>query len=214
MTTTTGYETNMEQPLALGWLPLVNRAIFLRATIIAVVIGSVLTLINQSIRLGRWKRTTATSAAHPGVPDALCCRYYCAGRRGSPSAHRFRQAWSARKARRLYSHCNRTRDSSKRCGNRADFWEFERIHCPSGRDFAFGRSRSGVYRAPGASLCASAIVRSIVPSYFVQAFSLPSCQRLAETGGAEMLGLVAQRHNGAVHVPPSPSAICRLVLST
>ena len=32
----------------LGWLPLVNRAIFLRATIIAGVIGSVLTLINQS----------------------------------------------------------------------------------------------------------------------------------------------------------------------
>ncbi len=48
MTTTTGYETNMEQLLELGWLPLVNRTIFLRATIVAVVIGSVLTLINQS----------------------------------------------------------------------------------------------------------------------------------------------------------------------
>ncbi len=48
MTTSTRYETIMEQPLELGWLPLVNRAIFLRATIIAVVIGSVLTLINQS----------------------------------------------------------------------------------------------------------------------------------------------------------------------
>ncbi len=48
MTTTREYETNMEQPLELGWLPLVNRAIFLRATFVAVVIGSVLTLINQS----------------------------------------------------------------------------------------------------------------------------------------------------------------------
>lgn len=48
MATTRGYETNKEQPLELGWLPLVNRAIFLRATIIAVVIGSVLTVINQS----------------------------------------------------------------------------------------------------------------------------------------------------------------------
>ncbi len=48
MATTTGYETNVEQPLELGWLPLANRAIFLRATIIAVVIGSLLTLINQS----------------------------------------------------------------------------------------------------------------------------------------------------------------------
>ncbi len=48
MTATTGYETNLEQPLESGWLSLVNRAIFLRATIIAVVIGSALTLINQS----------------------------------------------------------------------------------------------------------------------------------------------------------------------
>ena len=48
MTTTTGYETNMGKPVELGWLPLVNRAIFLRAAIIAVIIGSVLTLINQS----------------------------------------------------------------------------------------------------------------------------------------------------------------------
>jgi hypothetical protein len=48
MAKTRGYETNKEQPLELGWLPLVNRAIFLRATIIAVVIGIVLTLINQS----------------------------------------------------------------------------------------------------------------------------------------------------------------------
>ena len=48
MATTRGYETSKEQPLELGWLPLVDRTIFLRATIIAVVIGSVLTLINQS----------------------------------------------------------------------------------------------------------------------------------------------------------------------
>ena len=48
MATTRGYETNREQPLELGWLLLVDRATFLRATIIAVVIGSVLTLINQS----------------------------------------------------------------------------------------------------------------------------------------------------------------------
>ncbi len=48
MAKTRGYETNKERPLELGWLPLANRAIFLRATIIAVVIGSVLTLINQS----------------------------------------------------------------------------------------------------------------------------------------------------------------------
>ncbi len=47
MTTTTGYETNMEQPLELRWLPFVNRAVFLRSAIVAVLIGSVLTLINQ-----------------------------------------------------------------------------------------------------------------------------------------------------------------------
>ncbi len=38
----------MEQPLELGWLPFATRATFIRAAIIAVMIGSVLTLINQS----------------------------------------------------------------------------------------------------------------------------------------------------------------------
>ena len=39
---------NKEQPLRLRWLPFVNRSVFLRSAIVAVVIGSVLTLINQS----------------------------------------------------------------------------------------------------------------------------------------------------------------------
>ena len=47
MTTTREYDTNLEQPLDLRWLPSVNRAIFLRAAIVAIVIGSILTLINQ-----------------------------------------------------------------------------------------------------------------------------------------------------------------------
>ncbi len=48
MTTTMGYETDREHPPRLQWLPFVNRAVLLRAAIIAVVIGSLLTLINQS----------------------------------------------------------------------------------------------------------------------------------------------------------------------
>lgn len=48
MTSTTGYETKMRQPFESGWLPLIDRAIFLRATIASAVIGSILTLINQS----------------------------------------------------------------------------------------------------------------------------------------------------------------------
>lgn len=36
------------QPNELGWLPLVNRAILIRAMIVAVIIGGILTLINQS----------------------------------------------------------------------------------------------------------------------------------------------------------------------
>ncbi len=48
MTTTRGYETDKEQLPGLRWLPFVNRAVFLRSAIVAVVIGSVLTLINQS----------------------------------------------------------------------------------------------------------------------------------------------------------------------
>jgi hypothetical protein len=47
-TTTRGHEIDREQPLGLRWLPFVNRAVLLRAAIVAVVIGSVLTLINQS----------------------------------------------------------------------------------------------------------------------------------------------------------------------
>ena len=46
--TTRGHETNREQPHALRWLPFVNRAVVVRSAIVAVVIGSVLTLINQS----------------------------------------------------------------------------------------------------------------------------------------------------------------------
>ena len=48
VTTTSGHETDREQSLELRWLPFVNRAVFLRSAIVAVVIGSVLTLINQS----------------------------------------------------------------------------------------------------------------------------------------------------------------------
>ncbi len=48
MTTTRVYETNNEQPLELRWLPFATRAIFLRAAIVAVIIGSVLTLNNQA----------------------------------------------------------------------------------------------------------------------------------------------------------------------
>ncbi len=48
VTTTRGHDINREQPLGSRWLPFVNRAVFLRAAIVAVVIGSVLTLINQS----------------------------------------------------------------------------------------------------------------------------------------------------------------------
>lgn len=48
MTTKRGYKTNDEQPLELAWVPLINYAIFLRATIAAAIIGSVLTLVNQS----------------------------------------------------------------------------------------------------------------------------------------------------------------------
>ena len=47
MTTLSRYETNEEQPLELRWLRLVNRPIFLRSAIVATVLGSVLTFINQ-----------------------------------------------------------------------------------------------------------------------------------------------------------------------
>ena len=48
MTTTRRYQTNNEQPLELRWLPFATRAIILRAIIVAVILGSILTLINQS----------------------------------------------------------------------------------------------------------------------------------------------------------------------
>lgn len=47
MTTTTEYETNNEHLTEPGWLRLVNRTVFVRATIVAVILGSVLTFINQ-----------------------------------------------------------------------------------------------------------------------------------------------------------------------
>lgn len=47
MTTMRQYETDGKQPLELRWLPFVNRIIFVRSAIIAVVIGSILTVINQ-----------------------------------------------------------------------------------------------------------------------------------------------------------------------
>ncbi len=47
MSTTRAYEINTKQPLELRWLPFATRATFLRATIIAMIIGSVLTLVNQ-----------------------------------------------------------------------------------------------------------------------------------------------------------------------
>ena len=48
MTTTTGYKLGAHQPRDFGWLSLVDRAVLIRATIVAIVIGSILTVINQS----------------------------------------------------------------------------------------------------------------------------------------------------------------------
>jgi hypothetical protein len=47
MTIASGYETKREQSYELHWLRLASRPIFLRSTIVAVVLGSILTLINQ-----------------------------------------------------------------------------------------------------------------------------------------------------------------------
>jgi len=47
ITTTRAYETIQDQPLELRWLPWATRAIFLRSAIVAALIGSILTLINQ-----------------------------------------------------------------------------------------------------------------------------------------------------------------------
>ncbi len=48
VTATREHETNQAQLPELRWLPFVNRAVVLRSAIVAVIIGSVLTLINQS----------------------------------------------------------------------------------------------------------------------------------------------------------------------
>ena len=48
MVTTRRYQKNKEQLLELRWLPFATRATFLRAAIAAVIIGSILTLVNQS----------------------------------------------------------------------------------------------------------------------------------------------------------------------
>ncbi len=48
VTTTRRQKRTRKQPLELRWSPYINRAVLLRSAIVAVVIGSVLTLINQS----------------------------------------------------------------------------------------------------------------------------------------------------------------------
>jgi hypothetical protein len=47
MTLTSEYETKKVQSVELRWIRLINRHIVFRSTIIAVVLGSILTLINQ-----------------------------------------------------------------------------------------------------------------------------------------------------------------------
>ena len=47
MSTSNENAANNRQPLELGWRPFITRGILIRATIVAVVIGSVLTFINQ-----------------------------------------------------------------------------------------------------------------------------------------------------------------------
>lgn len=47
MTISRRYEANKEEQPELSWLPFVNRTIVLRAVIVAVIVGSILTLINQ-----------------------------------------------------------------------------------------------------------------------------------------------------------------------
>jgi len=48
MSSPTEFVAGTEQPIQLRWLALVNRAIVIRATVVAIVIGSILTLVNQS----------------------------------------------------------------------------------------------------------------------------------------------------------------------
>jgi hypothetical protein len=47
VTTNRGHEIISRQPTGLSWLPLVSREIVLRSAVIAMIIGTVLTLINQ-----------------------------------------------------------------------------------------------------------------------------------------------------------------------
>jgi hypothetical protein len=47
VTTNRGHEITSRQPPKLSWLPLVSREIVLRSAVIAMIIGSALTLINQ-----------------------------------------------------------------------------------------------------------------------------------------------------------------------
>jgi len=47
VTTARGHELDKERRLELHWLPFVNSAVVLRSAIVAVIIGGVLTLINQ-----------------------------------------------------------------------------------------------------------------------------------------------------------------------
>ena len=47
MTITSGYEAKKEQSIDLRWIRLISQSIVLRSTIVAVVLGSILTRINQ-----------------------------------------------------------------------------------------------------------------------------------------------------------------------
>ena len=48
MNTKTAYVSDATRKIQLRWLPLVDRAVIFRATVVAVVIGSLLTIVNQS----------------------------------------------------------------------------------------------------------------------------------------------------------------------
>ena len=96
----------------LRWLPFLNSAVFLRSAIVAVVIGSVLTLINQSrwvvgsdpLQLLPFILVFVTPFVVVAISQVVAARraFIDAGRRGAP-----------RESRRLYRHHSLTRDSSK-----------------------------------------------------------------------------------------------------
>jgi len=48
MITMTNYEFDQTRSFQTGWQAVINRAVFVRATIVAVAIGSILTLVNQN----------------------------------------------------------------------------------------------------------------------------------------------------------------------